>query len=137
MNMNCGNCGFSLDYGAAYCGNCGFKIILPGQTADPQPSTPPQLTPTSPGPVLLPGQPSTTAPFRAADDKATAALLLGILSIPMSLTLLGGVMGIIAIVMGAMSLKTHKGKAVGAIVCGALGVLCVCGIIFFSVARRV
>lgn len=75
------------------------------------------------------GQP-TAAPNYAGsvpqnDGKATASLVLGIVAIVFFFTAIGGILfGIIAIILGALSMKGgSSGKAKGGIVCGIVGLL--------------
>ncbi|NCU30924.1 DUF4190 domain-containing protein [Candidatus Saccharibacteria bacterium] len=54
---------------------------------------------------------------------AVASLALGILAIPLSFIGIGLILGILAIVFGAVSFKGNKGKSLTGIVTGAIGVL--------------
>ena len=70
---------------------------------------------------------------------ALAALIVGIIAIPMGLIIpiVGIVMGIIAIVLGVSARKsgaTNSGQATAGIVCGSLGILIAVALIVAAVS---
>lgn len=130
MNMNCGNCGFRLDTGAAFCGNCGFKIVMPGE--QPQVFVEQTSDATRSASDIYQQQPMAQP---VTDDKSTPALILGIVSIPMALTLVAIPIGVAAIIMGSLALKSNKGKSVAAIITGILGILLSIVIIAIAVSE--
>ncbi len=69
------------------------------------------------------------------DDKSTPALILGIVSIPMALTLMAIPIGVAAIIMGSLALRSNKGKSIAAIITGILGILLSIVIIAIAVSE--
>lgn len=130
MNMNCGNCGFRLDTGAAFCGNCGFKIVMPGE--QPQVFVEQTSDATRSASDIYQQQPMLQP---VTDDKSTPALILGIVSIPMALTLMAIPIGVAAIIMGSLALRSNKGKSIAAIITGILGILLSIVIIAIAVSE--
>lgn len=130
MNMNCGNCGFRLDTGAAFCGNCGFKIVMPGE--QPQVFVEQTSDATRSASDIYQQQPMLQP---ITDDKSTPALILGIVSIPMALTLMAIPIGVAAIIMGSLALRSNKGKSIAAIITGILGILLSIVIIAIAVSK--
>ena len=128
--MNCGNCGFRLDTGAAFCGNCGFKIVMPGE--QPQVFVEQTSDATRSASDIYQQQPMLQP---VTDDKSTPALILGIVSIPMALTLMAIPIGVAAIIMGSLALKSNKGKSIAAIITGILGILLSIVIIAIAVSE--
>lgn len=83
-------------------------------------------------------QQATAAPTKAS-GMAVTALVLGILSIPSSMILIGGLLGLLAIILGAIaSGKAKRGQAggrgiaIGGIITGAVG-LVIAAVIFVAV----
>lgn len=128
--MNCGNCGFRLDTGAAFCGNCGFKIVMPGE--QPQVFVEQTSDATRSASDIYQQQPMLQP---ITDDKSTPALILGIVSIPMALTLMAIPIGVAAIIMGSLALRSNKGKSIAAIITGILGILLSIVIIAIAVSK--
>ena len=145
---NCGRCNFRLDEGALFCGNCGQEVVFPpGSTpaasTDARAATPSSLSYSEPGslkthipsyPTLGPKdvpQQSGLPPITPVQNQGTnddirplIAMILGILSLLTSRLLIGFLPGVVAIILGATSLKSrNKGMAITGIVLGAITVV--------------
>ena len=86
------------------------------------------------------GQPGYTAtPGAGSNGIAVGALVLGLLSVPLGIIVLGGPLGLIAVILGFVGVSRARtmggagqGMAITGIVSGVLGIL-VAGVIFFLV----
>ena len=142
----CGNCGQEVVLPP------GYTRQEPSQPPAPPPSTPqmpPQAsvevpsgyTPAAqPAAPAMPAMPSPVAPLppqayqqpfpsaqtTGGNGAATASLILGILAFLTGFLLIGGVLGLTAIITGAVGLKNKENKTmcIFGIVLGALGLLC-------------
>lgn len=153
--MNCAKCNQPLDQGVQFCGNCGQPTTPPVVSAAPvvpAPSassvssvaTPPQPLVAAPASQLVPGlsglpiQPAiaqtpvmtAATPILAAGDhtaggKATAGLILGIMSmIAWLFPLLGFPVAIIGLVMSILGRRSqHRGLAITGMVLSSIGLV--------------
>lgn len=84
--------------------------------------------------LTRPTPPSQTETPSPAPGKGMgiASLCLGIISIPTSISPIGGLLGILAIIFGVIALqrKDAKGRAISGIVTGSFGLLVSCWILF-------
>lgn len=66
---------------------------------------------------------SSTEPKPKNHGLAIASLTLGILAVPLGLIGIGVILGILAIVFGAVSIKDNKGKSLAGIITGSIGII--------------
>lgn len=113
--MLCPNCNQEVHHGAAFCGNCGFKLA--GAHLKQAAQAPP----------------TTQAKASQRNDnsgKAIAAFILGVLGLAgWIIPIIGVVLGILAIVLGSMSLKSRH--RILAIIGMVLAVLVIAVSLFF------
>lgn len=88
-----------------------------------------------------PGSQEGYAESRPRNGMGTAALVLGILGILLSIFLVGGLLGVLAIILGVVGLgrarrgeANNRGVAIGGIVTGVIAVLLVGALIALGVA---
>ncbi|MET9201189.1 protein kinase [Gordonia sp. NPDC003585] len=104
----------------------------------PAPARTPTPAPFTPAPAPYPGLGRTTR----SDGKATASLVLGIVSIVIGWCGFGLLMAPLAIILGLISLResdrlpiptTNRGAAIGGVITGAIGFLLVVAFLVFAV----
>ncbi|HJX83013.1 MAG TPA: DUF4190 domain-containing protein [Candidatus Angelobacter sp.] len=111
--MFCSNCGENIDPQAQVCARCGTQVA----GAAPVNAPPPAGTPSGMPSFSPPSEIASSVPLPpvepATDVKATISLVLGILSIPLSITcILGIAAGIPAIILGHLS-RSAISKSLG------------------------
>jgi heme/copper-type cytochrome/quinol oxidase subunit 2 len=113
--MTCSNCGSPLDQGAAFCGNCGRQI-----------SAAPVTPPLPPAPAANVAYAVSTPPAapQKKDGKATASMVLGIVSlIAWLIPLIGIPVTVMALVFGIRHRHAaNHGQAVAGIVMGCISI---------------
>lgn len=121
--MLCPNCQHEVNPGATFCGNCGYHLD------GPVPSHPAhtQAAPNSTGSALPPPPPvpagsAAAVPTHDGSEQAVASFVLGILGcIGWLIPIVGTIMGIVAILLGAKSQKSrHKSLSTIGIILGTL-----------------
>ena len=139
QTANCPRCGglFSLAEEhlglGVQCPHCQAVVMVPQPTGTPAPSPP--IAPSPPAPdMVAPFPPGVPTPLAGATGKATAALVLGIVSIPgcMCYGIPSLVCGVLAIVFGSVAKREIRegrmpasamGKARAGVICGIVGVV--------------
>jgi hypothetical protein len=85
-----------------------------------------------------PPQPS--APRGGTNGLAIAALVCGLLALPLAIILVGGLVGVVAVILGivglvkAREIGTGRGMAIGGIVAGGLAVIATIGLVVLTVS---
>ena len=175
--MYCSNCGAMLPDNAAFCPECGTKVIAeesadttvqvsepvteeaPVTTAEPveevpvfepvsEPETVIEPDPVIPTPPVIPAQPTPQPAYAAPkEDKATPALVWGIIGIAFASTFWLGLLGLIFSKIGrnkyaeyleTVSVPSGKGKVGGilskiGVILGIIGTVCIAIIIFCGI----
>jgi hypothetical protein len=118
--MICPYCNQEQPDGTKFCAGCGGQLPQSGQPSNPPP---PQYQPYQP--FYQPSQNNPVNSVAAANGKATAAMICGILSI-----VLGAIpAAIVAICLGAGAIKPLKeaqqpsGKALAGLILGCVGIV--------------
>jgi zinc-ribbon domain len=121
--MTCSNCGSPLDQDAAFCGNCGRAIVATAGPASATPSSPPVPT-AAPGANVAYAVNTPPAAPQNKDGKATAAMVLGIISlIAWLIPLVGIPVTVLALVFGIRHRHAvNHGQAVAGIVMGSISI---------------
>ena len=129
--MICSKCGAEIPDGSKFCPVCGvsFDVAAAPQYQQPQPQ--PQFQQAAPGyqqPVYQQPQPAVAPDGKPMRSKgiAIAALVVGILAgvFCWFVPILGPVLGIVAIILGALGIRSEaKGMAIAGLVIGIVALI--------------
>src|SRR5262249_18548843 len=104
--MVCSVCGANVSEGASTCANCGTPVVVSTAAPSAQPASPNRTVPPTPAILSVPPAAPPT------DGKATASLVLGILSL-VGMNLLAGIPAIILGHMSRSSIRKSMGRVKG------------------------
>jgi hypothetical protein len=149
--MKCQNCNADLEPYAKFCDSCGAPVAAPGEpvvipsSAETAFSPPiPSINPPEPMPASVPvssiASGSKVLGFIDADKAGLVALILGIAGIVLSCVGCGGLISIVGVIVGIMSLKTpDRQKGMIGLILSGLGLLITlifgCILIFFYISN--
>lgn len=125
MSPYCTNCGTEIEESWKVCPYCG-KILKEQETQQTRPQQP----------QISQQQPYQTQPYQkvyhpSSNNYGIAALICGIIGIPLGFFLVGPVLGIVAIIMGGLGISRDDNNAM-AVVGIVLGIIdCVLTLVFF------